>query len=300
VLLGIVLALHAFYLVGDRTWWGELVAVWPPIGWFVLLAPAALRTRSVVSGLLLFALLGVHGEWPRLPRSSASTAERLTVVSWNVAGTPASWQVLRDLNPDLVLVQEEAGGPSPAWPGTTWAGSFDPGTLSRFPLTVLPTRKVGPWVAPLVTLVELPGGTVVVVNVRLVLPSVVTWAASGFQDSPRAGHQARTAQFPALADLVRATMRDTGARSALVCGDFNSPATLPSFGSLRAFLIDAWEAAGQGWPGTATSELPLARIDQCWSTPDLRPVSARSIRAGVSDHRLLRVEYELPSGAKRR
>jgi endonuclease/exonuclease/phosphatase (EEP) superfamily protein YafD len=103
------------------------------------------------------------------------------------------------------------------------------------------------------------------------------------------------AQFPALAELVRATMRDTGARSALVCGDFNSPATLPSFGSLRAFLIDAWKAAGQGWPGTATADLPLARIDQCWSTPDLRPVSARSMRARVSDHRLLLVEYELPA-----
>ena len=60
-------------------------------------------------------------------------------------------------------------------------------------------------------LVELPRRTVVVVNVRLVLPSVVTWAASGFEDSPRAGYEARVAQFPALAELVRATMRDTGA-----------------------------------------------------------------------------------------
>jgi hypothetical protein len=296
VLLIAIVVLHVLYAIGDRTWWGEFVAVWPPIGWFVLLAPAVWRTRSIASGLLLLLLAGVHGEWPRLPRPSFSPAERLNVVSWNVAGDAAAWTILRELQPDLVLVQESAGGPSPAWPGTTWVGSLDPGTLSRFPLTVQPTRKVGPWTEPQVMLVELPrGGKLVVVNVRLVLPSVVTWTADGFRGSPRAGHEARVAQFPALAELVRATMRDTGARSALMCGDFNSPTTLPSYKPLRALLVDAWETAGQGWPGTATADLPLARIDQCWSTPNLRAVSARSIRARISDHRLLLVQYGLPT-----
>jgi Endonuclease/Exonuclease/phosphatase family len=291
----VILGLHALYLIGDRTWWGEFVAVWPPVGWLVLLAPALWRTRSIVSGLLLALLVGIHSEWPRLRHGPASPAERLTVVSWNVSGIPAAWEVLRELKPDLVLVQESGGGPSPAWPGATWSGSFDPGTLSRFPLTVRPTHKVGPWVQPQVMLVELPRGRkLVVVNVRLVLPSVVTWAADGFRGSPRAGHEARVAQFPALAELVHATMRETSTHSALICGDFNSPATLPSFRPLRAFLVDAWETAGQGWPGTATADLPVARIDQCWSTPDLRPLSARTIRARVSDHRLLLCQYELP------
>ncbi len=293
ILLTSLLALHVLYIVGDRTWWGEFVAVWPPIGWFVLLAPAVWRTRSVPSTLLLLLLLGAHGEWPRLSHQSVAQTGRLRVVSWNVAGNPRCWSILRELQPDLVLVQESAGGPAPAWAGATWVPGFDPGTLSRFPLSVQPTRKVGPWVEPQVLLLELPRGSkLVVVNVRLVLPAVVTWVAGGFQGSPRYGHEARVAQFPALAELVHATMRSTGAQSALVCGDFNSPATLPSYAPMRRFLVDAWETAGRGWPGTATSELPLARIDQCWSTPDLRAVSARTIRAGVSDHRLLLVEYE--------
>ncbi len=295
-LLAVILGLHALYLIGDRTWWGEFVAVWPPVGWLVLLAPAVWRTRSIVAGLLLLLLVGIHGEWPRLGHQSSTPGHRLTVVSWNVSGISEAWAILRELQPDLVLVQESAGGPSPAWPGATWASSLDPGTLSRFPLTVRPAHKVGPWVEPQVMLVELPRGRkLVVANVRLVLPSVVTWAADAFRGSPRAGHEARVGQFPALAELVRATMRDTGAQSALVCGDFNSPATLPSFKPLRSLLVDAWDEAGQGWPGTATADLPVARIDQCWSTPNVRPVSARSIRARVSDHRLLLVQYELPS-----
>jgi endonuclease/exonuclease/phosphatase (EEP) superfamily protein YafD len=294
--LTILLTLHALHLIGDRTWWGESVAVWPPIGWLVLFAPAVWRTRSIAAALLLLLLLGVHGEWPRLARAPGGSGARLRVVSWNVAGDPRSWPILRDLQPDLVLVQESAGGPTPAWPGTTWAEGFDPATLSRLPFTVQPTRKVGPWVEPQVLLVALPQGSkLVVVNVRLVLPAVVTWTAGGFQGSPREGHEARVGQFPALAELVRSTMRTTGARSALVCGDFNSPARLPSYEPIRRFLADAWETAGQGWPGTATTDLPLARIDQCWSTPDLRPVSARTIRTSVSDHRLLLVEYE-PTG----
>jgi endonuclease/exonuclease/phosphatase (EEP) superfamily protein YafD len=293
VLLVAILGLHGLYLVGDRTWWAEYVAVWPPVGWLVLLAPAAWRARSVAAGLLLVLLVALHSEWPRLSHET-SRADRLTVVSWNVSGTQEAWPILHELRPDLALVQESAGGPSPEWPGATWAGSYDPGTLSRFPMTVRATHKVGPWVEPQVMLVGLPRGRkLVVVNVRLVLPSVVTWVAGGFRGNPRVGHDARVAQYPALAELVRATMRDTGTRSALVCGDFNSPATLPSFRPLRALLEDAWETAGQGWPGTATADLPLARIDQCWSTPDLRAVSARSIRARVSDHRLLLVQYEL-------
>src|SRR5512142_1002964 len=110
VLLAVILGLHALYLIGDRTWWGEFVAVWPPVGWLILLAPAVWRTRSTVAGLLLVLLVGIHSEWPRLAHRSGAPADRLTVVSWNVSGIPEAWAIVRELQPDLVLVQESAGG----------------------------------------------------------------------------------------------------------------------------------------------------------------------------------------------
>ena len=287
-----MLVLHGLYLVGDRTWWGEFVAVWPPIGWLAILGPAVWRFRDRVGGALVVVLVAVHGEWPRL--GSVPGPAGLRVVSWNVAGQPSTWSALRELDADLLLLQEHAGPPPGAWPGYAWRSGLDAAVLSRFPLAELPTRKVGPWTEPLVVAATTPAGKIVVINVRLVLPSVVTWVASGFEGNPRVGHEARVAQFEALARLVDESSRRAGTGLVLLCGDFNSP-VLPSFAPLRERLVDAWKAAGRGWPGTATANVPLARIDQCWASPGLQAVSARSIRRPVSDHRLLLVDYALPA-----
>lgn len=66
----VALALHALYLVGDRTWWGEWFSIWPPVGWLVLALPAVTRRKNWIALLLLGALAGAHGEWPRLGSGS--------------------------------------------------------------------------------------------------------------------------------------------------------------------------------------------------------------------------------------
>jgi endonuclease/exonuclease/phosphatase (EEP) superfamily protein YafD len=294
--LSLVLLLHALYLVGDRTWFGECVAVWPPLGWLVLLLPAVVRTRSATLAVLLLLLAGLHGERPRLGSDTPPAAQALRVITWNVAGDPAALQHLRELNPDIVLLQEMAGAPRQGWEAYQWTAGFDPATLSRHPARRLPTRKVGPWTEPLLVLVSLPDGCgIVVANVRLVLPSVVTWIADGFRGDPRDRHAARVGQFEALARLLDESVHYSAAGAVLLCGDFNSPPGLPTMAPLRSFLTDAWTVAGRGWGGTATAELPLARIDQCWASASLRPVSARVLRAPVSDHRMLLVDYDLGS-----
>jgi len=286
--------LFLYGVVGDRTWWGEWVAVWPPVGWLVLFLPIALRRRAWVA-LGSFAVLAVAyaDGWPSRPSETAA-GPALRVAIWNVAGNPETWRSLEELRPDLVLVQESAGPPPVEWPGYTWFGGFDAATLTRLPAESLPTRKVGPWVEPNLIRLALPGGgAAVVANVRLVLPSIVTWVASGFDGSPRAGYEARAAQFPALAALVREAMAETGAAEALVAGDFNAPARMASLEPLRAFLADAWTRGGRGWGGTATADLPVARIDQCWVSAGLIVASARVLRRPDSDHRLLLVDLRV-------
>jgi endonuclease/exonuclease/phosphatase (EEP) superfamily protein YafD len=286
--------LHVAYLVGDRTWWGEWLAIWPPIGWLALLLLPALRLRSWPTVALLALLVLVHGDWPRVGRAETAGERTLRVVTWNVAGNAEGWTHLQPLGPDLVLVQEQAGGPQPPWPGYTWQDAMDPGTLSRHAMTSLASRSVGPWTEPQVLVVTLPGGKrVLVVNVRLVLPSVVTWVADGFRGSPRDGYERRVAQFPALARLIQDSSVAAGTRSVILCGDFNTPASAASLAPLRATLEDAWVVAGRGWGPTATAGLPLSRIDQCWATRDIRPVSAVVRRFPVSDHRALIVDYAL-------
>jgi endonuclease/exonuclease/phosphatase (EEP) superfamily protein YafD len=286
--------LHVFYLIGDRTWWAECVAIWPPIGWLVLFLPVVVRTRSWATGGLLVLLGVLYGEWPRLGSRPEPPRGAVRIAIWNVAGQPRSWEALRPLELDLVLVQESAGGPRPAWPGYEWFEGLDPAVLSRHRARRLPTRPIGPWTPPLMLEVELPGGKkLIVVNVRLVLPTSVTWAADGFRGNPREGFLARVGQYPRLADLLRDTQAATGVRSALVAGDFNAPARMPSFRPLRQLLVDAWTQAGVGFGTTATADLPLARIDQCWVTRDVQILSARVQKMPVSDHRLLLVELRL-------
>jgi hypothetical protein len=69
-----------------------------------------------------------------------------------------------------------------------------------------------------------------------------------------------------------------------------------SLGLLALFLAITmeWPRAGQGWGATMTEWMPVSRIDQCWATPDLRPLAARVVR-GPSDHRALVVDLALPA-----
>jgi endonuclease/exonuclease/phosphatase (EEP) superfamily protein YafD len=65
---------------------------------------------------------------------------------------------------------------------------------------------------------------------------------------------------------------------------------MASLDPLRSLLNDVWPIAGVGWGGTMTADLPLTRIDQCWVTGDIQVVTARVLRPGGSDHRLLLVD----------
>lgn len=300
---------------GDLATWSECLTVWPPMLWCVILVPrlAVLavrrRGRELAASLgLLVLFLAIAMEWPRIsftrPADEAPGGRRIRVVSWNVAGrTP--FGTMEAWAPDLCLLQE-IGALSPKdlrgyWAGWQWVNGIDPGALSRWPVTRLPTRTVGPWTEPQVLRLDLPGGQrMVVVNVRLMLPAFVV-AVAAFEKPSFAGlgeaHRQRLRQFAELSALLRETLTQEGTRTALLCGDFNTPGGSRSLEPLRAVVEDVWPRAGQGWGATMTEWMPVSRIDQCWATPDLRPLAARVVR-GPSDHRALLVDVELPASPR--
>jgi endonuclease/exonuclease/phosphatase (EEP) superfamily protein YafD len=316
--LAAVLLLACYLWTSDRTLLGEIVTIWPPVGWgFLLLVRAAVlrvrgRSRVALATLLATsAFLIATTEWRPLLRtwrcganpaaSAGAEALPLRVVVWNVAGA-APLAELDGLSPDLCFLQEigslsAAVQRTAAWRDHHVLEGFDPGIVSRYPMRRLPAGRVGPWTEPLVALVDLPGGRrVVVVDARLTLPGIAISMASPseWRNLP-VSHRERLAQFPRLAALIERTMREEHAVAGILAGDFNTPGGMASLAPLRSVVRDVWPLAGVGWGATMTAEMPLSRIDQCWISEGIVPVAAHVERRGASDHRLLVVDLFLPA-----
>ena len=110
---------------------------------------------------------------------------------------------------------------SGAWEGYHWWDAGDCGMLSRFPIERLPTERIGPWDVPQVgRITTAQGETVIVVNVRLMLPSLVLNPLSAENRRRlREGHAARLAQYPALAKLIAKARGETPTAQVVLAGD---------------------------------------------------------------------------------
>jgi endonuclease/exonuclease/phosphatase (EEP) superfamily protein YafD len=292
---------------GDLTLAGEILTIWPPELWgaalFGVATVVALGDRR--AGLVVFAVdvafLFATTDWRPLMRGRAESSlpaipspNRFRLVTWNVARSP-DLASLEPLMPDVCLFQESAPVVGPAvsayWKDFKWAGTLDPAIFSRHPFESVEMELVGPWAPPQAAVVRLPTARVLLVNVRLVLPGIVRKVASPSDliDLRRA-HAERIGQFRRLSELVAAARRSTGGIPAIVCGDFNTAARAASVQALWP-LADVWPRAGHGWGGTMGDDLPIARIDQCWSSDGVRPLQAFVARGRGSDHRLLVVDF---------
>jgi endonuclease/exonuclease/phosphatase (EEP) superfamily protein YafD len=293
--LSVAVLAAVYTLVGDRTVWGEWIAVAPPVLWGILLLPSVVRLRSwlLLAAVAAFVLLA--SEWPRLGVSASAPSGTLRIVTWNIGAGNRGWvDAVETLDPDIVLVQE---GMKPAriQEGFHWYGTLDPGVLSRFPAEVLPTESIGPWTDPQLLLMDIDGRKVLVANVRMMLPSVVIQIVDPFQEKPLKNHRIRVEQYEKLARLLKTTAERTDADAILLAGDFNIPGHMPSLEPFRIFLRDAWTVAGSGRGETVPEFLPLTRIDQIWLSPEIQPVSVRVVKLDGSDHRAVLAEVRVLS-----
>jgi endonuclease/exonuclease/phosphatase (EEP) superfamily protein YafD len=308
-----------------------LITLWPSFFWLLGLIPLTALTWNrnakkyclALSGAILLFLSGTV-EWRSLVRppdreliaeyeqlrldGADSDCQPLRVVTWNTPVARDAFDALlkqvEPVAPDLCFFQETPDDPegnSPVDRSTffkdySWVDAGDCALLSRYPVTLLPSRRIGPWSPPQIARVEMPRGKyLLVVNVRLMLPALVL---NPFQMSNWASwadtHQARLDQFESLARLIEETAAAYPDDAVVLAGDFNTPGGMRSLTPLeRIPLVDAWRRAGTGWGATMTANCPMSRIDQCWVSPQIQAVQARVILGTPSDHRGLLVEMIL-------
>jgi endonuclease/exonuclease/phosphatase family metal-dependent hydrolase len=139
----------------------------------------------------------------------------------------------------------------------------------------------------LASVVEGPGGSMVVLNTHL--------DASGDE----------TCRVREMADLLRAAaeLRERGL-PLLLGGDFNARPESPVHEAVRAAgFRDAWTECGGGDGHTFPAAAPTRRIDYLYLPPGARCLDARVLPGEASDHRALLVRLRLPlagSGASPR
>ncbi len=330
VTLGLTLILMIAYLaISDRTALGEWITIWPPLLWCFGLIPLAILSLNrhapkyfAFSCLAIVVFLATTTEWrslarrdpPRLARfeelrrsESAQPPLALRVITWNIAGGAGGHErllgLLEPMAADLMLFQESPDqNEHLADPGTffsdwTWLDDGDCALLSRHPARRLPARRAGPWSAPQLTLIELPGGKrLLVVNVRLMLPSLRLNLFSASARAHQASeHRARMLQFEQLADLIAEARDEHQPDAVILAGDFNTPGRMFSLSPLSHIgLKDCWPGAGVGWGATMTADFPVSRIDQCWTSREIEVLRARVILGAPSDHRALLVDMLVP------
>lgn len=243
---GLTTLLLGYYLfVGDTTPLGEYLTIWPPLLWAFVLVPLLLLTlrrtawwRSVAIGCGILLFFAATVEWSslfRMPPAKERLESTIGILSWNIDGGSAPEAVLQEMQkyePDICFLQESSDSPAfpeavkalSYWQEFTYTDAGDCALLSRWPVEELASREVGPWSAPQLAKVALPSGkTLLLANVRLMLPSLILLPVGKSWTRLKRDHELRTAQFAELASLLEETARAHQVDAIVLGGDFNTP-----------------------------------------------------------------------------
>ncbi len=324
-----LVSLTATYIfVGDRTPLGEFFTIWPPLLWVFLLLPAMalvgwLTTKKrffiLLIGLIIFLALTV--EWRSMIRTKdsnmpyrldyfgaekAESAHSATIrlMVWNMGGAIGVEDFrnrIESTSPDMCFLQETSEELQSLQPQTLMDPSLGYGwficdgdkvILSKLPLRSKNIAGLRSNVDCQIAIVDQTGNPpIIVANVHLPLPSLILNPLSAenrrlLVDSHDQRAESISFILRSVGDLAMRESTD----SLIVAGDFNTPGEAKSLNPLKAILSDAWTDSGNGWGATFPEQYPISRIDQCWISHDLVPISAWVTSGAPSDHRMLIVE----------
>jgi endonuclease/exonuclease/phosphatase (EEP) superfamily protein YafD len=256
---------------------------------------------ALVAAWLLF--LVVFSDTPiSLLRSALPEPTRgrtLRVVSLNCAGRSTAAEEVAALDPDVVLIQE-----SP-WQNDLTALArrmYGPGShvLLGPDASILARGSITPVAVPpalrenfVHARVEVDGTTIDVISLRL-YPCPIRldiWSPDCWK-SYQANRITRRRQLTKIADYVATLPADT---RLVVGGDFNCPPRDAVLTLLEPRLTDAFTVAGRGW-GATIIELfgwPMIRIDQVWTSPQLRAINVFAHESLFSDHSMVVADFVL-------
>ncbi|WP_435742515.1 endonuclease/exonuclease/phosphatase family protein [Nocardioides sp. SYSU DS0663] len=99
----------------------------------------------------------------------------------------------------------------------------------------------------------------------------------------------RIAQLRAIRRMVRASPHPF-----LLGGDLNATPDSPAMGVAYTFAEDPWPVVGEGPGLTVPPRVPRRRIDYVLHSDPLVPTSAQVFQSAISDHRAVRVAFDVP------
>lgn len=92
---------------------------------------------------------------------------------------------------------------------------------------------------------------------------------------------------------VKRLMRSGSAGPAILGGDLNAHPGGPVYRTVRSYLRDSWTEVGRGPGLTVPARHPRGRIDYLFHNSWLTPRAAQVLPSRASDHRALRVAFDL-------
>lgn len=276
---------------------------WSFLGLTILLASLPSRSRSKPEGAWLRwfrrASLGlwllfwiVNADTPTsllksiMPRPTDGPGT-FTVATLNVCSRPQAAFDLGARKPDIMLIQES---PSLERMQQITEETYGTGPHLHFgrDASLLSRGVVTPVEVPakfrsnfVHSRVDLDGQILDVISVRLI-PCPVRmdlWSPRCWEFYTK-NRKRRRAQFRPLAEYIATLPNDA---NIIIGGDFNAPAGDAIFRMIDSRLSDAFASAGRGWGASFMNGLPVIRIDQIWTSKQVRPLSVTS-HASESDH----------------
>lgn len=283
--------------------WCAPVTMIPAWCWWVplLIVIALIRHQSawILVAWSVFTISCVE-EFRSLPRSlvpsqTQANSIRVASVNCNVGNTQAALEALAT-KPDIVLMQESpgldhlsaSGFQDPAIPmNVVWAGDNSVAVVGNIEPVL--ADKASHYCHVVATLKD--GQKMDVVCLRLSAPvfRLDFWTADFWQDhyNKRQDHRRQ------LAEIVEHLRKQQRTDTLIIGGDFNCVAGDGALVQTLMNLEDSFVRGGQGWGATGTNDYPLFRVDQIWSSSNLRCLRSRSTKTKHSDHRMVIADFDV-------
>jgi hypothetical protein len=279
---------------GWRPDWATALTLFPAWAWlifspFLFSSVGQFHGKIGLGCWLAFAILHVEEPISFLRGFSSPPPTRgLRVATINCSGSISAIADALSESPDIVLIQDsptlsEWGDFLKNHPGYEIVPGIDASILVKG--SVQPHRQERFYTISMVNIRSLVFG---VGSLRLATsdPRIDLWNPTCWRDQSTL----RKKQLTQISQIQNQLPKSV---PLILGGDFNVPQGDRVFATLKDQLRDSFDGAARGGCNTITTSFPLLRIDQIWTTQDLRSVNAYTKKSAHTDHRIYVADFEL-------
>lgn len=295
--VGAGLFLFAVYWL--RPDWATAATIFPAWSWLILWAlsiPARRHWSFKIASLLwlVFALTFVE-EIRSLSKSCLPTSDQtadLKVITINCSGSIRPLLLALEEAPDIILIQETPQSDVVnEWVEANEAYAYAHGIDTSI-LVKGNIRHIGAKGFFYNTVfAEIDGVNYHLTSLRLATsnPRIDLWNSDCWAKQ----RAKREQQIEQISEITRAFPPSRENYRVILGGDFNVPQGDRVFSKIDDKLVDSFASGGRGWCNTIMDSIPLLRIDQIWTSPNMRSTKAFAQRVDAADHRMYVAELNL-------